>query len=112
MARTLCGGRDKQLGARDDLEAGRMMLADPGLVIVHPVEMDQEIHVTFEREKRILGERMKGSKEDAGLQESVVGIVVHGLGLAYHVAPSRRHTDDVVQAVRELCHTMFPSLYS
>jgi hypothetical protein len=32
------------------------MLADPGLVIVKPVEMDQEIHIPVEGEQRVFGE--------------------------------------------------------
>jgi hypothetical protein len=34
----------------------RVMLADPGLVIVKPVEMDQEIHIAVEGEQRVFGE--------------------------------------------------------
>ena len=75
VARALGGGGDEHLRAGDDLEAARVVLADPGLVIVQPVEMDQELHVAVEGEQRILGERMEGRKKDAGLQKSVV----HGI---------------------------------
>ena len=40
-------------GTRDDLEAARMVLADPGLVIVQLVEVDEQVHVALEREQRI-----------------------------------------------------------
>src|SRR2546425_1073702 len=80
VARTLRGGRDEQLRAGDDLEAAGMMLADPRLVIIEPVEMDEKLHVAVEREQRVFGKRMKGSKKDAGFQKSVA----HGGGA--HVA--------------------------
>jgi hypothetical protein len=63
---------DEQLRRGDDLEAAGMMLADPGLVIIEPVEMDQQLHVAIERQQRIFAERMERREKDAGLQESVV----------------------------------------
>ena len=57
VARALRGGRDEHLRAGDDLEAGRVVLADPGLVIVQLVEMDEQVHVALEREQRVLVER-------------------------------------------------------
>src|SRR5712692_975475 len=52
-----------------------MVLADPGLVIAEPVEMDQKLHVAVESAQRVFRERMKGREENAGLEISVV----HGL---------------------------------
>ena len=63
VAGALRGGGDEHLRAGDDLEAARVVLADPGLVIVQPVEMDQQLHVALERQQRVLVEGMKGSKE-------------------------------------------------
>lgn len=71
MARALRGGGDEKFGAGNDLEATRMMLANPGLVIVQPIEMDQKLHVPVERQQRIFSEGMKRSKKNAGLQKSV-----------------------------------------
>jgi hypothetical protein len=45
--------------------------------------MDQELHVAIERQQRVLGERMEGGEEDAGLQETVV----HGLIFAKEGVP-------------------------
>ena len=52
------------------------MLADPGLVIVEPVEMDQQFHVALEGEQRVFGQWMKRSKKNAGPQKSLA----HGIG--------------------------------
>jgi hypothetical protein len=59
-----------------------MMLADPGLVIVEPVEMDEKLHVAIKRKQRVFAERMKGGEKNAGLQKSVL----HGLGLLSAIA--------------------------
>ena len=72
VARALRRLRDEHLRAGDDLEAGRVVLADPGLVIVQPVEMDQQVHVALEREQRILVNGMKRREEHAGLHVAVV----------------------------------------
>src|SRR5207245_683978 len=63
-------------------EAARMVLADPGLVIVEPVEMDQKLHVAVERQQRVLGQRMKGREKNAGLEKSVVHGLVFVAGVA------------------------------
>ena len=65
------GGCDEQFGAGDDLETAGMMLADPRFVIIEPVEMDEQLHVAVEREQRVFGKRMKGSKKDAGFEKSI-----------------------------------------
>ena len=78
MARALGRRRDEHLRAIDDLEAGRVVLADPGLVIVQLVEMDEQIHVALEREQRVLVHRMKRREEDAGLHIPVVGMSFMG----------------------------------
>ena len=54
-----------------------MVLADPGLVIVQPIKMDQKLHVAIEGQQRVFGEGMKGSKKNTCLQKSVF----HGPGL-------------------------------
>ena len=77
MARALGRGGNEHFRAGDDLVAARMVLADPGLVIVQPVEMDQKLHVAIERQQRIFAQRMKRREENAGFQKSVL----HGDGL-------------------------------
>ena len=84
MARALGGGGDEHLRAGDDLEARRMVLADPGLVIVQPIEMDEQLHVALEAKQRVLGEGMEGGEENAGLQISVV----HGAWASSRVSRS------------------------
>ena len=67
-----------------------MVLADPGLVIVQPVEMDQKLHVAIERQQRIFAERMKRREENAGFQKSIL----HGLVVFFAGArPYRSITD-------------------
>ena len=51
-----------------------MVLADPGLVIIQLVEMNEQIHVALEREQRVLVHGMKRREEDAGLHIAVVGV--------------------------------------
>jgi hypothetical protein len=68
---------DEHFRAGDDLEAAGMMLADPGLVIIQPVEVDQKLHIAVETEQRIFVERMKRGEKYAGLQISVL----HGRAL-------------------------------
>src|SRR5215467_7939392 len=48
------------------------MLADPGLVIVQPVEVNQKLHVAIESEQRVFVQRMKGSEKNSCLQKPVV----------------------------------------
>ena len=74
VPRALGGGRDEHLRTIDDLEAARMMLADPGLVVVQLVEMNEQVHVALKREQRILVHRMKRREKDAGLHIAVVAV--------------------------------------
>src|ERR1700737_110815 len=66
------------------------MLADPGLVIVKPIEMDQEIHIAVEGEQRVFGQWMKRSEKNARPQKSLG----HGIGW------SRRFVDVAQEANR------------
>ncbi len=51
------------------------MLADPGLVIVQPVEMLDQLHVALDGERRVLAQRMKRGEEDSGSQIAVLHVV-------------------------------------
>ena len=67
----------EELGRGDDLPAGAVVLADPGLIEVEPIELFEELEVAIERDRRILLEPVEGPEEDAEL---------HAGG------PERRHT--------------------
>jgi quinol monooxygenase YgiN len=56
---------DRQLGRGDDLPAGRVMLADPRLVIAEPVEPLDQLEVARHRQGRVLAEPMKRGEKDA-----------------------------------------------
>jgi hypothetical protein len=89
IARPLDGAGDEHLRAGDDLETARVMLADPGLVVVETVEMLDQFHVAFDRKRRIFPQRMEGSEEDSGSEIAVL----HGVFLrvcAVRACGSRR----------------------
>ena len=59
----LRGGRDEDLRRGDDLAAGRVVLADPGLVVAEPVEVRDQLEVALERQGRVLAGRMERREE-------------------------------------------------
>ena len=65
MAGPLGGGGDEQFRAGDDLEPAGMVLADPDLVVVEPVEMLDQFHIPVEAGGRVLVHRVKRSEEDS-----------------------------------------------
>ena len=71
MPGALGRGGDEHLRRGDDLEAAGVMLADPGLVIVQPVEMLDQLHVALDGERGILVERVERRQKDARAQEAV-----------------------------------------
>src|SRR6516164_4262195 len=71
-ARALGRGRDEELRAGDDLEPARVVLANPRLVIVEAIEMDQQLHVALEAEQRVLRERVEWREKDASAHKPVV----------------------------------------
>src|SRR5260370_38751425 len=50
------GDRHEDLGRRDDLPSGRVMLADEGLVVAQPVEAFDQLQIALERKRRVLAE--------------------------------------------------------
>src|SRR4051794_13968033 len=64
MAGALGGEGDEDLGRRDDLITGRMVLADPGLLEAELVEVDDQVEITFKALGRILLIGMEGRQED------------------------------------------------
>ena len=56
---------DEDLGRRDYLVAGGMVLADPRLVEAEPVEVDDQVEVAPEAERWVLAHRVERREEDA-----------------------------------------------
>ena len=73
VPRALRGGGDEHLGRGDDLVAGRVVLAEPGLVEAELVEVLDELQVAFERQGGVLAHGVERGQEDAEL-ESAVGV--------------------------------------
>ena len=71
VLRALRGGGDEQFRAGDDLVAGRVVLAEPGLVETELVQAVDQLEVTLERERRVLAHWVKGREEDAELEGPV-----------------------------------------
>ena len=90
VARALRRRRDEHFGTRDDLEAARMVLADPGLVIVELVEVDQQVHVALERKQRIFARRMERREEHAGFHVAVAVSVMRTPPRSAHAAGAAR----------------------
>ncbi len=63
---------DEHLRASDQLEAAGMVLADPRLVIVQPVEMLEQLEVTLDRQGRVLVVVVKRREKDAAAQIEIV----------------------------------------
>jgi hypothetical protein len=59
---------DEHLGGGDDLPAGGVVLADPGLVVAEVVEPLEEFHVARHGERRVLAHAVERRQEDAELQ--------------------------------------------
>jgi hypothetical protein len=68
---------NKHLGAGDNLETARVMLADPRLVVVQPVEMDEQLQIALEGQRRIFTKCVERREKDARTQIAVV----HGADL-------------------------------
>jgi hypothetical protein len=60
--------RDEELGRGDDLEARRMMLADPRFLVAQPIEMLDQREVAVDRFGRVFIEGMEGREKDAVAQ--------------------------------------------
>jgi hypothetical protein len=75
----LGGGGDEQLRAGDDLEARRVVFADPGLFVTEPVQHLDKLEVALNRLGRIAVERMERRHEDAVAHRKVrlVGVGLH-----------------------------------
>ena len=67
----LRGGGDEDLGRGDDLVAGGVVLAEPGLVEAELVEVLDQLQVAFEGEGGVLAHRVERGQEDPELQAAV-----------------------------------------
>src|SRR4051812_6646580 len=65
MPRTLRRGGDEDLRRSDDLVPGGVVFTDPRLVVPEPVEVNDEVEITFQRQRRILAARMERREKDA-----------------------------------------------
>ena len=64
VARALCGGGDEDLRGGDHLGPRRVVLADPRLVVVEPIQMLDQLEVALEQDRRIDASRMERRHED------------------------------------------------
>ena len=71
--RALGGDADEDLGRRDDLVAGGVVLADPGFLEAELVEPLDQLEVALERERGVLAGRMERGHEDAEAHRPVEG---------------------------------------
>ena len=68
------GRADEHFGRGDGLPAGRVMLADPGLVVAELVEPFDQLHVARHAQRRVLADPVEGREEDAELQALVLAM--------------------------------------
>src|SRR5262249_19635066 len=61
-------GGDEPLGRGDDLVAGRVVLADPGLVVAELVQPLDQLEVAAQRQVGVLVHRVEGGHEDPEAQ--------------------------------------------
>ena len=71
VAGPLGGGGDEDLGRGDQLPAGRVVLADPGLVVAELIEPLDQLQVAVNRQRGILAHAVKRRHEDAEVHASI-----------------------------------------
>src|ERR1700738_1663807 len=80
---SLCRGGDENLGRGDDLEACRVMLADPGFFVAKPVQVLDQFKVAMKCFSWILVERVKRGQEDAIAHRNRAG---HSSGASFRLS--------------------------
>src|SRR5262249_46032354 len=65
MACPVGGGSNENPGRSDDLQTGRVMFADPGLVVAEFVKANNEFQIALQSQGRVLSGGMKRRHEDA-----------------------------------------------
>src|SRR5690242_485253 len=63
---------DEHLRAGDQLEAARMVLADPRLVVIQPVEMLEQFEIALDRQGRVFVVVVERREKDAAAQIKIV----------------------------------------
>ena len=72
MAGALSRRGDEHLRAGDQLEAAGMMLADPRLVVIQPVEMLEQFEIALDRKGRVLVVVVKRREKNSAAQIEIV----------------------------------------
>ncbi len=72
VAGALRRGGDEHLRAGDQLEPAGMVLADPRLVVVEPVEMLQQLEIALDRQGRVFVVVVERRQKDAAPQVTLV----------------------------------------
>ena len=72
---------DEDLGRGDQLPAGRMVLADPRLVVAELVEPFDQLHVAVHRQRGVLADPVERRQEDAELHAFVGQCRLRGQGI-------------------------------
>src|SRR5437763_4010921 len=63
---------DEHLRAGDQLEAAGVVLADPRLVIIQPIEMLEQFEIALDRERRVLVVVVERREKNAAAQIQIV----------------------------------------
>ena len=90
----LGGSRDHQFRRGNQLPAGRVVLADPGLVIAEVIEPLDQLHVAGEGQGGIFADSMEGRQEDSKL-ESTMGHDLFRRPPSTVYGPPRESTSDM-----------------
>ncbi len=61
-------GGDEHFGTRDDLIAGGMVFADPGLFVAEAVEMLDQLQIALDAQRGVFVDRVKRREEDSVLE--------------------------------------------
>src|SRR5271165_6524350 len=72
MAGALGRGGDEHFRAGDQFETARMVLADPCLVIIEPIEMLEQLEIALHRQGRVFVVIVERRQEDAAAQIKIV----------------------------------------
>ena len=79
VAGALGGRGDEHLGAGDELRAGRVVLADPRLVVAEAVEQGDQVEVSLQRQRGVHARLVHGRQEDPELERRFEGLeMAHG----------------------------------
>jgi len=69
--RSLGSSRAEHLGRGDNLDAAGVVLADPRLIIIQPVQMLKQLEIALERQRRVFVPGVERRQKDAALEGRV-----------------------------------------